>query len=69
AMSVDKKVEARTNRWVLLEGVGCPVVRRDVPTELVERVLVELTGGPPGPCGAAPRPGRAGGDEPAEPGE
>jgi shikimate kinase / 3-dehydroquinate synthase len=42
AMSVDKKVEGQTNRWVLLAGVGCPVVRRDVPVELVERVLVEL---------------------------
>jgi hypothetical protein len=47
-MSVDKKVEGRTNRWVLLQGVACPVVRRDVPTQLVERVLAELTVAHPG---------------------
>ena len=69
AMSVDKKVEAQTNRWVLLEGVGCPVVRRDVPTELVERVLVELTAGPPARAGAGPRQGAAGADERAGRGE
>jgi shikimate kinase/3-dehydroquinate synthase len=44
AMSLDKKVEGRRNRWVLLEGVGCPVVRRDVPDDLVDRALAELGG-------------------------
>jgi shikimate kinase/3-dehydroquinate synthase len=42
AMSVDKKVEGKANRWVLLQAVACPIVRRDIPTEAVERVLAEL---------------------------
>jgi 3-dehydroquinate synthase len=43
AMSVDKKVEGKTNRWVFLQAVACPVVRRDVPSDLIDRVLAELT--------------------------
>jgi 3-dehydroquinate synthase len=44
AMSLDKKVEARTQRWVLLESVARPVVRRDVPAEMVEQALAEVVG-------------------------
>ena len=44
AMSLDKKVQSGTNRWVMLEGVGRSVVRQDVPWELVERTVRELTG-------------------------
>jgi 3-dehydroquinate synthase len=43
AMTLDKKVERRAVRWVLLEAVGRPVVRSDVPSELVEAVVRELT--------------------------
>ena len=39
AMSLDKKIEGGANRWVLLEGVGKAVVRRDVPTDLVEETV------------------------------
>jgi len=42
AMSLDKKVEGGSNRWVLLEGVGKAVVRLDVPKELVEETVREL---------------------------
>ena len=43
AMSLDKKVQSGTNRWVMLEDVGRAVVRQDVPWELVERTVRELT--------------------------
>jgi 3-dehydroquinate synthetase len=43
AMSLDKKVQSGTNRWVLLESVGHAVVRQDVPGELVQATLAELT--------------------------
>ena len=39
AMSLDKKTEGGSNRWVLLEGVGHAVVRSDVPRELVEETV------------------------------
>ena len=38
-MSLDKKTEAGSIRWVLLEDVGKAVVRRDVPQELVEETV------------------------------
>ncbi|MSQ06975.1 MAG: 3-dehydroquinate synthase [Dehalococcoidia bacterium] len=41
-MSLDKKVQGGANRWVLLEGVGKAVVRRDVPRELVAETVQEL---------------------------
>ena len=44
AMSLDKKVAGGSNRWIMLEDVGKAVVRRDVPVELVERTVGELTG-------------------------
>ena len=44
AMSLDKKVQSGTNRWVMLEEVGRSVVRQDVPWELVERTVRDLTG-------------------------
>ena len=44
AMSLDKKVQSGTNRWVMLEDVGRSVVRQDVPWELVERTVRDLTG-------------------------
>ena len=43
AMSMDKKVQSGTNRWVMLEAVGKAVVRQDVPWELVEKTVRELT--------------------------
>ncbi|HZP26354.1 MAG TPA: 3-dehydroquinate synthase [Dehalococcoidia bacterium] len=42
AMSLDKKVAAGSVRWVLLEGVGRPVIRDDVPADLVREVVTEL---------------------------
>lgn len=42
AMKLDKKVEAQAIRWVLLAGIGCPVIRRDVPDDLVEQTLDAL---------------------------
>ncbi len=42
AMSLDKKTEGGSIKWVLLEGVGKAVVRRDVPAELVEETVYSL---------------------------
>ena len=44
AMSLDKKSDGGTNRWVMLEDIGKATVRRDVPQELVEETLRELIG-------------------------
>jgi 3-dehydroquinate synthase len=44
AMALDKKVRGKTIQWVLLEGVGRPVLRDDVPGDLVEQVLSEVLG-------------------------
>ncbi|MEX2247029.1 MAG: 3-dehydroquinate synthase [Dehalococcoidia bacterium] len=38
----DKKVASKRVRWVLLEGLGRPVVRDDVPDSIVRGVLEEL---------------------------
>ena len=43
AMALDKKVQGKNIRWVLLEDVGRAVVRGDVPEALVQRVLSELS--------------------------
>jgi 3-dehydroquinate synthase len=42
AMGLDKKVRGRVIRWVLLEGIGRPAIRADVPSELVHEVLADL---------------------------
>ncbi len=42
SISLDKKVIAKTVRWVLLEGIGEPVLRDDVPADVVERALDEV---------------------------
>jgi 3-dehydroquinate synthase len=39
AVALDKKVEAKRVRWVLLEGIGRPVLRDDVPEEIVAVAL------------------------------
>jgi 3-dehydroquinate synthase len=41
AMSLDKKVSAKSLRWILLDGLGRTVIRDDVPMSLV-REAVEL---------------------------
>ncbi|MEJ7652285.1 MAG: 3-dehydroquinate synthase [Chloroflexia bacterium] len=41
AMRLDKKVHSGTPRWVLLEGVGRPIVRSDVPEDLVRLAAAE----------------------------
>ena len=45
AMLSDKKVVGGRSRWVLLEDVGRPVVRDDVPTDLVRDVVAALVAG------------------------
>lgn len=42
ALKMDKKIVAGGQRWVLLEDIGWPIVRDDIPTELVEEVLEDL---------------------------
>jgi 3-dehydroquinate synthase len=42
ALALDKKVVAGGQRWILLEDVGRPVVRDDVPASVVEAVLDDL---------------------------
>jgi shikimate kinase/3-dehydroquinate synthase len=42
ATALDKKVKGGAIRWVLLEGIGRPVIRHDVSPELVEEVVHEL---------------------------
>jgi 3-dehydroquinate synthase len=42
AMALDKKIKGGAIRWVLLEGIGRPVIRHDVPPELAEEVVGEL---------------------------
>ena len=42
AMSLDKKTEGGSIKWVLLEDVGKAVVRRDVPADLVEETVHSL---------------------------
>ena len=44
-MFLDKKVEAGRLRFVLLEEIGRPVVRGDVPQEIVREVVRALTAG------------------------
>ncbi len=44
AMELDKKVKGKAVRWVLLEGIGRPVIRQDVPRQVVAKVLEELLG-------------------------
>jgi 3-dehydroquinate synthetase len=43
SMALDKKAQRGAVRWVLLGDIGRTVIRRDVPTALVEEVLAELT--------------------------
>ena len=42
AMSLDKKTQGGSNRWVLLEEVGKAVVRSDVPRDLAESTVRNL---------------------------
>jgi 3-dehydroquinate synthase len=44
AIALDKKVQGRTVRWVLLEGIGRPVLRSDVPPEVVDEAIALVTG-------------------------
>ena len=44
AMSRDKKVVGGKQRWVLLDGVGNPIVRDDVPAEIVTEAIDAVVG-------------------------
>ena len=44
AMALDKKVQGGSLRWVLLEDVGRPVIRSDIPMAVVEEVLASVLG-------------------------
>ena len=44
AMSRDKKVVGGKQRWVLLDGVGNPVVRDDVPPQVVREAIDAVVG-------------------------
>jgi shikimate kinase/3-dehydroquinate synthase len=46
AMRSDKKISAGRQRWVLLESIGSPVVRDDVPGDVVEDVVRALVASP-----------------------
>jgi 3-dehydroquinate synthetase len=54
ALALDKKVSGRAVRWVLLEDVGRPVLRDDVPPTLVRQVVRRA-------CGTAEKRGGRGG--------
>jgi 3-dehydroquinate synthetase len=41
-MSLDKKVRGKAIQWALLEGVGHPVLRDDVPADAVEQTMGEV---------------------------
>jgi 3-dehydroquinate synthase len=45
AMKLDKKVRGERIRWVLLAGIGRPVIRDDVPNELAAEVVGKLVWG------------------------
>jgi 3-dehydroquinate synthase len=45
AMALDKKVSGKTIRWVLLEGIGRPVLRDDVSDDIVQAALDEVLRG------------------------
>jgi 3-dehydroquinate synthetase len=42
AITLDKKTSEGSVRWVLLEDVGQPVLRADVPPSLVRQVSEEI---------------------------
>lgn len=42
SMKLDKKVESGSIRWIIPRGIGRLEIRRDVPNELVARILDEL---------------------------
>ena len=42
AVALDKKVQSKKVRWVLLEGIGRPVLRDDVPASMVEAALDDV---------------------------
>jgi 3-dehydroquinate synthase len=44
AMSRDKKVVGGRQQWVLLEGVGSPIVRDDVPAQIVSEAIDAVVG-------------------------
>ena len=44
ALALDKKVSGKAIRWVLLEDVGRPILRDDVPASLVRQAVRRACG-------------------------
>ncbi len=44
ALAMDKKIVGGTQRWILLEAAGRPVIRDDVPPRVLSEVLDQLLG-------------------------
>ncbi len=44
AIQLDKKVQQKEVRWVLLQGIGKTVITKEVPSEMVKEAIVELVG-------------------------
>lgn len=42
AIEMDKKVRMKAVRWVLLQEIGKPIIRNDVPADLVQEVIAGL---------------------------
>lgn len=42
ALALDKKIVAGGQRWILLEAVGRPIARSDIPTSIVEEVIEQM---------------------------
>jgi 3-dehydroquinate synthetase len=42
AVALDKKVHGKKIRWVLLGGIGKPILRDDVPANVIDAALNEV---------------------------
>ncbi len=45
AIELDKKTQMKSIRWVLLSQIGRPVIRNDIPTDIVRQVVSNLIDG------------------------
>ena len=42
AIELDKKTQMKSVRWVLLSRIGRPIIRKDIPTDIVRQVVSNL---------------------------